>query len=232
MWENTASYTKTFGNHKLDILGGFTVQRFRSDYSAISGSNFADDRVQTINAALVKNNPTQDIQEWSMVSFLGRINYNYKEKYLLSASIRRDGSSRFGKENRWGNFPAISAGWLVNEEKFMKSLDWLSMFKIRASYGVTGNNNIGNYTQYNVISNSNAVFGSNVASGIRVTNLGNVELGWEKTTEADFGVDLSVWNNRITFTYDYYNKTTRDLLYSLSVPRESGFPTSWAMSES
>ena len=223
LWENTASYTKRFGNHKLDILGGFTVQRFRSDYSAISGSNFADDRVQTINAALVKNNPTQDIQEWSMVSFLGRINYNYKEKYLLSASIRRDGSSRFGKENRWGNFPAISAGWLVNEEKFMKSLDWLSLFKIRASYGVTGNNNIGNYTQYNVISNSNAVFGSNVASGIRVTNLGNVELGWEKTTEADFGVDLSVWNNRITFTYDYYNKTTRDLLYSLSVPRESGF---------
>lgn len=98
----------------------------------------------------------------------------------MSASIRRDGSSRFGKENRWGNFPAISAGWLVNEEKFMKSLDWLSMFKIRASYGVTGNNNIGNYTQYNVISNSNAVFGSNVASGIRVTNLGNVELGWER----------------------------------------------------
>ena len=223
LWENTASYAKKLGDHSFDVLAGFTAQRFRSDYSAISGSNFADDRVQTIDAALVKNNPTQDIQEWSMVSFLGRINYNYKEKYLLSASIRRDGSSRFGADNRWGNFPAISAGWLVNEENFMKSIKWLSMFKVRASYGVTGNNNIGNYTQYNVISNSNAVFGSTVASGIRVTNLGNVELGWEKTSEADLGVDLSFLNNRITFTYDYYNKVTRDLLYSLSVPRESGF---------
>ncbi len=223
LWENTASFGKTIGDHTFDVLAGFTAQRFRSDYSRISGSNFADDRVQTIDAALVKYNPTQDIQEWSMVSFLGRINYNYKEKYLLSASIRRDGSSRFGKENRWGNFPAVSAGWLVNEEPFMKPFSWLSLFKIRASYGITGNNNIGNYTQYNVVSNANAVFGSTVASGIRVTNLGNVELGWEKTAEADFGVDLSFWNNRITFTYDYYNKTTKDLLYSLSVPRESGF---------
>ncbi len=223
LWENTASYGKTVGDHTFDVLVGFTAQRFRSDYSRISGSNFADDRVQTIDAALVKYNPTQDIQEWSMASFLGRINYNYKEKYLLSASIRRDGSSRFGKENRWGNFPAVSAGWLVNEERFMQSLDWLSLFKIRASYGITGNNNIGNYTQYNVVSNANAVFGSTVESGIRVTNLGNVELGWEKTAEADFGVDLSFLKNRITFTYDYYNKTTKNLLYSLTVPRESGF---------
>ena len=223
LWENTATYGKTIGVHHFEVLGGYTVQKFRSDYTGISGSNYADDRIQTINAALVKNNPSQDIQEWSMMSFLGRVNYDLMGRYLLSASIRRDGSSRFGSNNKWGNFPAVSLGWLVNEENFMKSVDWLSMFKVRASYGLIGNNNIGNYTQYNVISNSNTVFGSTTNSGIRVTNLGNTELGWERTAEFDFGIDLSFLNNRITFTYDYYNKTTRDLLYSLSVPRESGF---------
>lgn len=223
LWENTATYGKTIGAHHFEVLGGYTVQKFRSDYTGISGSNYADDRIQTINAALVKNNPSQDIQEWSMMSFLGRVNYDLMGRYLLSASIRRDGSSRFGSNNKWGNFPAVSLGWLVNEENFMKSVDWLSMFKVRASYGLIGNNNIGNYTQYNVISNSNTVFGSTTNSGIRVTNLGNTELGWERTAEFDFGIDLSFLNNRITFTYDYYNKTTRDLLYSLSVPRESGF---------
>lgn len=223
LWENTATYGKTIGAHHFEVLGGYTVQKFRSDYTGISGSNYADDRIQTINAALVKNNPSQDVQEWSMMSFLGRVNYDLMGRYLLSASIRRDGSSRFGSNNKWGNFPAVSLGWLVSEENFMKSADWLSMFKVRASYGLIGNNNIGNYTQYNVISNSNTVFGSTTSSGIRVTNLGNTELGWERTAEFDFGIDLSFLNNRVTFTYDYYNKTTRDLLYSLSVPRESGF---------
>lgn len=222
--ETTADYNKSFGRHNLDILAGFTLQKYRYDYSGIRGSNFTDDRIETIDAALVKNNPTMDIQEWSLVSFLGRVNYNYADRYLLSASIRRDGSSRFGVENKWGNFPAVSAGWIVSEEKFMKPFgSWLSIFKLRASYGMVGNNNIGNYTQYNVISQANAVFGSSVYSGTKVTNMGNDKLGWEKTSEFDFGVDLSFLNNRVTFTYDYYNKTTRSLLYSLPVPVESGF---------
>lgn len=222
--ENTVTWKHSFGAHNLELLAGYTAQKFRSDYSAISGSNFADDRIATINAALVKNSPTQDIQEWSMLSYIGRVNYDYLGRYLVSASIRRDGSSRFGVNNKWGNFPAISIGWLVNDEKFMSfSKDWLSLLKIRASYGLIGNNNIGNYTQYNVLSNSNAVFGNTTASGILVTNLGNVDLGWERTGEFDLGLDVSFLNNRITFTYDYYNKVTRDLLYPLSVPRESGF---------
>ncbi|MDD6472388.1 MAG: SusC/RagA family TonB-linked outer membrane protein, partial [Bacteroidales bacterium] len=136
LWENTASYGKTFGSHHFDVLVGYTVQRFRSDFTAISGSNFADDRIQTINAALVKNNPTQDVQEWSMMSYLGRVNYDFMGRYLFSASIRRDGSSRFGINNKWGNFPAASIGWLVNEENFLKKADWLSLLKIRASYGL------------------------------------------------------------------------------------------------
>lgn len=224
--ETTASYSVDWGDHHLDALVGFTVQKYHSQLGVVTGSNYADDRIQTIDAALVKNNPTMDIQEWSMMSYLGRINYDFKGRYLLGFSIRRDGSSRFGINNRWGNFPAGSIGWLVNEEPFMKNLTWLSLFKLRGSYGVIGNHNIGNYTQYNTIDiTQGGVFGNTVVNGSQVTNLGNPNLGWEKTRELDLGVDLSFLNNRITFTYDYYKKITDNLLYSMSVPRESGFQT-------
>ena len=224
--ETTANYSKEIGNHTFELLLGYTTQRFRSDYSAISGSNFSDDRIQTIDAALVKNNPTMDVQEWSMISYLSRVNYSYKGKYLIGASIRRDGSSRFGSNNKWGNFSSVSLGWIVSDEAFMGKLKSVSLLKVRGSYGMIGNNNIGNYTHYNTVSgNTNAVFGSTVASGSAVTNLGNDDLGWEKTRQLDFGVDLGFFNNRITFTYDYYNKITSNMLYSLPVPEESGFST-------
>lgn len=222
--ENMISYAHQIGDHEFDILAGYTAQKFRSDYSAISGYNFTDDRVQTIDAALVKNNPTMDIQQWSMISYLTRVNYSYKGRYLIGASVRRDGSSRFGPNNRWGNFPSFSAGWIASDETFMENLEWLSLLKIRGSYGIIGNNNIGNYTHYNTVSsNTNVVFGNTISSGSAVTNLGNDDLGWEKTSQLDIGADISFLNNRINFTYDYYRKITSDLLYSLPVPRESGF---------
>ena len=223
--ENTLTWTKQFNQHNFEILGGYTVQKYRSDYSNISGSNFSDDRVQTINAALVKNNPTMDIQEWSLLSYLARLNYNYKDKYFLAASIRTDGSSRFGKDNKWGSFPAVSAGWIISEESFAKGTSWLSFLKARASYGITGNNNIGNYTQYNSVSGSNAVFNNTTVSGIAVTNLGNTKLGWENTKQLDVGLDLNIFHDRISFTYDHYQKLTDNLLYTLAVPIESGFST-------
>ena len=199
--ETTVSYTKSFGEHNFDILGGYTVQQYRSDYSEISGSNFNDDRIQTINQALVKNNPSMDVQEWSMISYLARLNYDYKGRYLLSASIRRDGSSRFGQNNKWGNFPSVSVGWIVSEEEFMKPFEELSFMKIRGSYGTVGNNNIGNYSHYNVVGNANTVFGDTSYSGTAVIQLGNDNLGWEVTKQVDVGVDLGFFNNRINFTY-------------------------------
>lgn len=223
--ETTVSYTKSFGEHNFDILGGYTVQQYRSDYSEISGSNFNDDRIQTINQALVKNNPSMDVQEWSMISYLARLNYDYKGRYLLSASIRRDGSSRFGQNNKWGNFPSVSVGWIVSEEEFMKPFEELSFMKIRGSYGTVGNNNIGNYSHYNVVGNANTVFGDTSYSGTAVIQLGNDNLGWEVTKQVDVGVDLGFFNNRINFTYDFYNKRTTELLYNLPIPQESGFST-------
>lgn len=221
--ENTVSYAKQFGDHSFDLLGGYTVQQFRSDFSEISGSNFADDRIQTIDMALVKNNPHMDIQEWSMMSYLARLNYNYKGRYFASGSIRRDGSSRFGKNNRWGNFPAASVGWIVSEESFMQKVKPVSFLKIRGSYGLTGNNNIGNYTHYNVVSSANAIFGDNIHSGTAVTQMGNDDLGWEMTKQLDLGIDLGFFNNRINFTYDYFDKRVTELLYSLQIPTGSGF---------
>lgn len=221
--ENTISYTKTIKDHSFDVMVGFTAQQYRSDYSEISGYNFPDDRIQTINQALVKNNPTMDIQEWSMLSWLARLNYDYRGRYLIGASIRRDGSSRFGKNNRWGNFPSASIGWIVSEENFMQDIKPISFLKVRASYGLVGNNNIGNYTHYNTIGSSNTVFGDTSYSGTAIINLGNDDLGWEKTKELDLGFDLGLFNNRITFTYDYYNKRTTSLLYEMPIAQESGF---------
>ena len=222
--ENTADYAMQFGDHSIDVLGGYTAQKFRSSYTEVSGSNYPDDRIQTIEAALVKNNPRSDLQEWSLISYLARLNYNYKGKYYLGATVRRDGSSRFGANNKWGNFPSFSLGWIVSDEPFANGLKWLSFLKLRASYGSTGNNNIGNYTQYATISSGvNTPFGNTSASGIAVTNLGNAQLGWENTKQLDLGFDLSILNNRINITYDYYAKKTDNLLFQLSVPRESGF---------
>jgi len=224
--ENTATYKKQIKKHGFDVLGGYTVQKYRSDVTNISGSNFPDDRVRTINAALVKDNPTMDIQEWSLISYLARLNYNYDQKYLLSASIRRDGSSRFGTNNKWGNFPAVSAAWIVSEEAFLKNIKALNFLKVRGSYGEVGNNNFGNYTQYATVAGSvNSPFGSTTQSGVAVTNLGNEELGWENTRQVDIGLDAGFLNDRIMFNYNYYTKKTSNLLFNVPVPRESGFTT-------
>lgn len=224
--ENLATYTKSFGEHNFQLLGGFTFQKFRRDFNRVQASNFADDRLPTIQgAANIDRNGTFDaVQEWSLVSFLSRLTYNFKGRYLFTASVRSDGSSRFGSENRWGTFPSVSAGWIISDENFMESVEPVSLLKVRASYGVTGNNNIGNYTQYALINNTvNAAFGNELAPGVAVTSLANPNLGWETTKQFDAGLDVSLFNDRISFVYDYYTKNTTNLLYNVQVPQESGF---------
>lgn len=159
-----------------------------------------------------------------MLSVLARANYSYKGKYLLGVAVRRDGSSRFGADNKWGNFPSVSAGWVISDESFIPDIRALSFLKLRASYGVIGNNNIGNYTQYAAVNTTtNAVFGSTVASGASVVSLANNNLGWETTQQLDIGLDVGLFQDRINFVYDYYNKSTTNLLYNVAVPQESGF---------
>jgi TonB-dependent starch-binding outer membrane protein SusC len=234
--ENLATYNKSIDAHNFEILGGYTNQSFRGDLNRITADTYADDRLPTIQGAIniSRANPGTpggatggtgtNIQEWALTSFLSRFAYNYKSKYLFTASIRRDGSSRFGSNNRWGTFPSMSAGWVVSDEDFLKNIDKISFLKIRTSWGLTGNNNIGNYTQFALINNTvNAVFGNTVAAGAAVTSLANPNLGWETTKQIDLGFDLGLLNDRFQFTYDYYKKNTTNLLYAVQVPQESGF---------
>jgi len=222
--ENTVSYSKQIKQHKFNLLAGYTAQKFHSTFTNVSGSDYSDDRVQTIDAALVKNNPYSDIEEWSLLSYLTRLDYNYAGKYFFEASLRRDGSSRFGANNKYGNFPAASVGWVASDESFLKDNKYISFLKIRGSYGITGNFNIGNYTQYPTVSaGQNVPFNNNTNSGSAVVGLGNNNLGWEKTGQLDIGLDISFFNNRVNFTYDFYTKKTTNLLYTLPVPQESGF---------
>lgn len=224
--ENLATYSKSFKDHNFEILGGFTNQRFRRDRTRIQADTYADDRLPTIQGAINVNRAgtNSGVEEWSLTSFLSRLTYNYKGKYLLTAAVRTDGSSRFGSQNRWGTFPSASVGWVISDESFLTDVQKISFAKIRASYGVTGNNNIGNYTQYALINNTvNAVFGNNVAAGAVITSLANPNLGWETTKQFDIGMDLGLFNDRVQFVYDYYVKNTTNLLYSVQVAQESGF---------
>lgn len=224
--ENLATYGRSIGDHNFEVLAGFTNQQFRQEFTRLQGDTYADDRLPTIQGALniARGGTFNGVNQWSLTSLLSRLTYNYKGKYLFTAAIRGDGSSRFGANNRWGTFPSVSAGWVISDEDFAKGLPQVSFAKIRASYGIIGNNNIGNYTQYALVNNTtNAVFGSTIATGAVVTSLANPNLGWETTNQLDIGLDLGLFNDRIQFVYDFYSKRTTNLLYAVQIPQEAGF---------
>jgi TonB-linked SusC/RagA family outer membrane protein len=224
--ENLATYNKSFDNHNFELLAGFTQQRFRQEFTRLQTDTYADDRLPTVQGALniVRGGTLNAINEWTLASYISRLTYNYKGKYLFTAAVRADGSSRFGSDNRWGTFPSASVGWVVSDEAFLESVRQVSFAKVRASYGVIGNNNIGNYNQYARINNTvNGVFGDKVATGAAVVSLANANLGWETTKQFDVGLDLGLFNDRIQLIYDYYTKRTTNLLYSVQIPQEAGF---------
>lgn len=221
--ENTLTFNKTFNkNHNVDVLAGYSAQKFHQERSQVNGTEYPDDINGWVNASAIQTGYS-DVTEWSLLSMYTRLNYNYKGKYLLSASLRQDGSSRFGKDNQWGTFPSVSGGWIASDEKFASNWSVVNYLKFRGSYGETGNFNIGNYTQYSTISPTNYVFGDALASGRSQTSLGNSDLGWERTKGYDIGLDLSFFQNRLSFTFDYYDKTTSDMLYQIDIPYGSGF---------
>lgn len=220
--ENTLNYTKSWGDHQLDALAGFTVQEERGQQNIIYGSEYPNDVVQTINAATLVTSGGQ-VQEWQLLSYLARVNYVYKDKYLLSGTIRRDGSSRFGYNNRWGTFPSGSAGWRISEEEFFPESRSIDELKLRASYGVAGNNAIGNYTAIPLIAQSNYAFGGNLANGVNLSSLANMNLGWESSRQMDIGLDLSLFKGRLNFVAEYYTRNTTQMLQTIDVPISSGF---------
>ncbi|MDR2969536.1 MAG: TonB-dependent receptor [Tannerellaceae bacterium] len=222
--ENTLSYQKTIAEkHNIDLLAGYTAQKTWSNQARITANNYPDNEIPWwgVASSIVGNNG--GIDEWAMLSYLGRINYDYAGKYLLSVSLRRDGHSRFGPNVKWANFPSVSAGWIISDESFMKPLDWMSYLKARASYGEVGNAEIGNYTYLATADMSNYVFNGAIAPGRALIRIGNDFLTWETTKQLDLGIDIGLYNDRIFLVYDYYRKTTDGMLYQTDVPQQTGF---------
>ena len=226
--EFTLSYAKSFGKHNLDAVLGYTAQNELLDFNRITGTNFPNDNIKTLNAAGLITSAFNTKEEWSLLSYLARVNYNFDDRYLLTATFRQDGSSRFGAENRWGFFPSISLGWRLSEENFMSEIDWISELRLRASTGLTGNNFIANYGAIGLTSPENYIFGTNggvVNNGIRLSNIPNSRLGWETNRQTDIGIELGIMQNRFYLSADYYQKRTSDLLLNVPVPTLTGYNT-------
>ncbi|MBC9930176.1 TonB-dependent receptor [Chitinophaga qingshengii] len=224
--ENTLNYQQQLGkDHSLALLGGFTLQRSTSFFSDMVGRDFPDNSVSSLSAATRFTTNKTEFKAWTLMSFLGRLNYSFKDRYLLQASIRRDGSSRFGDQNKWGTFPSVGVVWIASDEPFLKHLTNLSMLKVKASYGLTGMAEIDNYTTQAGIDNSNYVFSTGMAPGKVQNSLGNQRLAWERNRQLDIGFDIGLFGNRINFSYDYYDKMTTGLLFTVPVPQSSGFST-------
>ncbi len=228
VWENTVNYSRIFNDHSLSALLGMTAQGFVSEMSSVSTADFEDGYLgwNSIQSGSKKQNTTSGITEWQMLSYLARINYGYKGRYLLTLTGRVDGSSKFGRGNKYGFFPSVSGAWRISEENFMKNISTVSNLKLRASYGIVGNEGIPPYSSQGLMFNTEAYFGnSEIAKGLVPYTLSNQNLKWETTAQMDFGLDLGLFKNRFTITADYYYKKTRDLLLNMPIAFNTGYDT-------
>jgi len=223
--EGYLDFNRSFhdGDHHLEILGGYSAQKFTQNSNSITGLGFPNDDIQYLSAATSVTG-SSSYTAYSLLSAIGRINYSYKGKYLIQGAVRNDGSSRFGSDSRYGTFPSVSVGWIVSNEKFMDRYRPVDLFKIRASYGVTGNNAFSNnYAAQSTTSTYYYDYNNAITQGTTIANLGNTALGWERNIQFDAGFDLSLLKNRITFTYDYYHKITDHLIQTRPLPTSSGY---------
>jgi TonB-linked SusC/RagA family outer membrane protein len=226
-------------NHHLDATIGYTAQQETVKGLYGSGNTFPDDLAPYLGNATIRSSNSIE-RRWTMLAYLARVNYAFKDKYLLSATMRREGSSRFSEGHKFGNFPAVSAGWRISEESFIPKTPWLTDLKLRGSWGMTGNNSYsvtannnfgvgqnagddGNYASLAFLGLNNYVFNNTLASGKTVTRFANSQLTWEKSNQLDLGFDLSTFNNSLIFTVEYYKKITDDMLLGYNIPAVSGF---------
>jgi TonB-linked SusC/RagA family outer membrane protein len=239
--ENTLTFNKKIGGHEIGALAGFTMQQSGSKYNRFVGTNYPDEKLLSFNMGLsiLIDNPTKKVYGSTsyyftdaLMSYLGRLTYAYKGKYLASASMRADGSSKFAPGHQWGTFPAASVGWRMSEERILKQFDWLSNLKARVSIGLTGNNNIPQYAYMNLINPNNYVTGigkGNLLSGMASngSSLGNPDITWERTKETNWGLDMGLFNSRLTISLDYYDSHTIQLLLQQPAMYITGHQTFW-----
>lgn len=220
-------YNNTFGKHEVGALAGYSVNYHIAPYSYVEKQGVSDWAITEMYAYTTLLDADSGNSEWGLMSGFGRVNYAYDGKYLLEANLRYDGSSRFAPESRWGLFPSFSAGWRISEEPWMKSTSsWLDNLKLRASWGVTGNNNSGNYAWQSTYTSHNVVSGGVETTGLVVTALGNKELEWETTRTGDIGIDFGFFKNRLTGEIDGYIRNTSGILFRPTIHMTMGTVTS------
>jgi len=222
--ENTLSYNKAFNKHSVEALIGSVAQKFTYENSSIQTRNFASASVTTPSGGSELFNASAWKSERANASFLSRVNYSFDDKYLLTANFRADGSSVFGPNKRWGYFPSFSVGWRVSNEKFIKDDSFINDLKIRAGWGIVGNDNINAYSYLGRVgSGANYPFGGVAQPGTFPASIENLELKWEESEQTNIGFDLTMFDNKVSLTADAYIKKTNDLLLNAPLPTATGF---------
>lgn len=226
--ENTLSYTKAIEEHSFNVLAGYTQQSYQNESVIANARGFVSDLLtyNNISSGSLNVLPASSASAWTLQSFLGRINYNFDRKYYLTLTARADGSSRFGKNNKWGYFPSAALAWNLSNESFLEKWTFVNNLKLRLSAGITGNQEIGQFQSLATLSNNAYLFGEQLAVGFAPSRIANPNLSWEKTTQIDFGFDLGLFNDRISLTFDAYRKETSALLLTVPVPYTTGYTTS------
>ncbi len=233
IWNNTLDYTTSIGasnDHNLSVLLGMEAIDNRTDYLGASASNFflTDPAFQFIDVSVTQElgdiNASGVATEWGLLSYFAQAGYNYRNKYVINGSLRRDGSSRFGKANRYALFPAVSVAWNISSEPFFDNLEVISSLKLRASWGQQGNQEIGNYPYSSLVETGilEYPFGGVISTGTEIVETGNENIKWETTTQTDFGIDMSLWEDRLSIIADYYIKRTDDILVRVPLPQSAG----------
>ncbi|HAP31144.1 MAG TPA: SusC/RagA family TonB-linked outer membrane protein [Flavobacteriales bacterium] len=237
--DNIFTYDKTIGQHDINAVGGFSVEQWDYEIESATGIGYTSDLVRTLSAATTIAEATSEEYQQRLMSYFGRVNYAYDNKYLLSISARKDGYSAFGPDSKYGFFPAVSAGWTLSNEDYLRDSKMINYLKLRASYGLTGNNafdigsgdfrnQINSYPYLSLIGSSSASFNNSIVNGFNPLNISNASLGWEKSVEVNPGIDFGLFNNRLTGSIDVYRRTSEDLLLDVPVSYTTGFPNALA----
>jgi len=232
VWNNVLDFSKRMGRHSFGAVLGMEAIQNKTDFLGASVNNFfrSDPQFRYIDNSITEElaniGASGIVTEWALLSYFSQATYNFDNRYIVNAAIRRDGSSRFGRNNRWGNFPSIAAAWNISNEPFFKSLgaDFISHFKMRTSWGKLGNQEIGLYPFSSLVETGRRVytFNDQVVTGMRLVEGGNSNIRWETTTQWDYGLDLSFFRDRVSIIVDYFKKTTSDILVRVPVPQAGG----------
>lgn len=223
VWDNTLTYERTSGKHRFGVMAGTSAQENRYNFMNGSVQNFASDNTQQLSNGTLQPTVGGNTSSWALFSYMGRVNYAYADKYMVTATVRRDGSSRFGEGNKYGIFPSASLAWRISEEDFFKNIHFINDMKLRAGYGVTGNQEIGNYSFASNLNTIKYNFNNNVVSAVVPTVMPNPSVQWEQQEQANIGFDATMFNQRVDVTVDAYLKKTNKMLVPMAVPVSTGY---------